>query len=63
MQCQTRDEIEQHLSDVRTLAARPDLTQEEKGAVVRAERFAIGLLKEHDVAGHGGGRCPFATEF
>jgi len=40
MQCQTRDEIEQHLSDVRTLAARSDLTHEERSAVVRAERFA-----------------------
>lgn len=63
MQCQTRDTIEQHLSDVRTLASRLDLTQEEKEAVVHAERFAIGLLSEHDSDGHSGRRCPFATEF
>lgn len=58
MQCQTRDEIEQHLSDVRTLAARLDLTNEERGTVVRAERFAIALLREHGEAGHSGRRCP-----
>lgn len=63
MQCQTRDEIEQHLSDVRVIAARPDLTTEEKEAVVRAERFAIALLKEHDAAGHNGKECPLATQF
>lgn len=61
MQCRTRDAIEQHLSDVRTLAARPDHTQEERQAVGRAERFAIRLLREHDTAGHSGNRCP--TEF
>jgi hypothetical protein len=63
MQCQTRDEIEQHLSDVRTLATRIDLTNEERGAVVRAERFTIELLREHDAAGHNGKRCPLATQF
>lgn len=63
MQCQTRDEIEQHLSDVRVIAARPDLTTEEKEAVFRAERFAIALLKEHDAAGHKGKGCPLATQF
>ena len=50
MQSQMRDEIEEHLSDVRVIAARVDLTTEEKEAVFRAERFAIGLLKEHGVA-------------
>lgn len=63
MQCQTRDAIEQHLSDVRTLAARLDLTQEEREAVVRAERFAIELLRKHDTAGHSGNRCHRATDF
>lgn len=63
MQCQTRDEIEQHLSDVRTLATRIDLTNEERGAVVRAERFTIELLREHDAAGHNGKGCPLATQF
>jgi hypothetical protein len=63
MQCQTRDAIEQHLSDLRILASRLHLTQNEKEAVLRAERFAIGLLREHDSAGHGGSRCPLAPEF
>lgn len=63
MQCQTRDEIEQHLSDIRTLATRIDLTNEERGAVVRAERFTIELLREHDAAGHNGKGCPLATQF
>jgi hypothetical protein len=62
MQCQMRDEIEEHLSDVRVIAARVDLTTEEKEAVFRAERFAIRLLKEHDTAGHNGNRCPLATQ-
>jgi hypothetical protein len=62
MQCKTRDEIEEHLSDIRVIAARVHLTTEEKEAVVRAERFAIGLLKEHDTAGHNGNRCPLATQ-
>jgi phage FluMu gp28-like protein len=52
MQCQTRDEIEEHLSDIRVIAARVDLTTEEKEAAFRAERFAIALLKQHDTAGH-----------
>jgi len=56
-----RDEIEEHLSDIRVIAARVDLTTEEKEAVFRAEKFGIGLLKEHDRAGHNGNRCPLAT--
>ena len=63
MQCQTRDAIEQHLSEVRTLAARLDLTREERETVVSAERFAIRLLRERDTAGHSGNRCPLAREF
>jgi len=62
MQCQTRDEIEEHLSDIRIIAARVDLTTEQEQAVFRAERFAIALLKEHDAAGHNGKRCPLATQ-
>lgn len=62
MQCQTRDEIEEQLSDIRVIAARVDLTTEEKEVVFRAERFAIALLKEHDRAGHDGKRCPLATQ-
>jgi len=61
MECQTKDEIEQHLSDIRRLAVSPNLTPEERDAVARAERFAIALLREHDSSGHGGKRCPFAT--
>lgn len=61
MECQTKDELEQHLSDIRRLAASHKLTPEEREAAIRAERFAIGLLKEHDVSGHSGKRCPFAT--
>jgi len=61
MECPAKDELERHLSDIRRLAARLDLTAEERGAVARAERFAIALLKEHDASGHGGGRCPLAT--
>ena len=61
MECQTKDELEQHLSDVRRLAVGPSLTSEQKEAAARAERFAIGLLKEHDATGHKGKRCPYAT--
>ncbi len=61
MQCSAKDVLEQHLSDIRRLAARLDLTSEERVAVARAERFAIGLVKEHDASGHNGKRCPFAT--
>lgn len=61
MECQTKDNLEQHLSDVRMLAARPDLTTEERAAAARAEKFAIALVKEHDTSGHNGKRCPFAT--
>jgi hypothetical protein len=61
MECRTKDEIEQHLSDIRRLATSPALTSEEQDAAARAERFAIGLLREHDESGHHGERCPFAT--
>jgi hypothetical protein len=61
MECSTKDELEQHLSDIRRLAARRDLTSEEREGVVRAEKFAIALLKEHNESGHNGKRCPFAT--
>ena len=61
MECETKDELEQHLSDIRRLAVNPGLTPEEREAVARAERFAIGLLNEHNVSGHDGKRCPFAT--
>jgi hypothetical protein len=61
MECRTKDELEQHLSDIRRLAVSPSLTSEERDVVARAERFAIGLLREHDASGHGGKRCPFAT--
>jgi len=61
MECQTKDELEQHLSDIRRLASNAALASENKDAAARAERFAIGLLKEHDASGHDGKRCPFAT--
>ena len=62
MECAVKDELEQHLSDIRRLAARFDFTSEDdKRAAVRAEQFAITLLKEHNASGHGGNRCPFAT--
>jgi hypothetical protein len=61
MECQTKDELEQHLSDIRRLAVSPTLTAEQKDAAARAERFAIGLLREHDAIGHHGKRCPYAT--
>ena len=61
MECQTKDDLEQHLSDIRRLAVSPALTPEQKDAAARAERFAIGLLKEHDSTGHNGKRCPYAT--
>ncbi len=61
MECRTKDELEQHLSDVRRLAASPVLTPEQKQAAARAEKFAIRLLTEHDASGHNGKRCPFAT--
>ena len=61
MECQTKDELEQHLSDIRRLATSHGLTSEEREVAARAERFAIGLVKEHDASGHEGKRCPFAT--
>lgn len=61
MECRTKDDLEQHLSDIRLLAVIPGLTQEQTDAVIRAERFAIGLLREHYLSGHNGKRCPFAT--
>ena len=61
MECSAKDELEQHLSDIRRLAVSPGLTSEERDAVARAERFAIRILKEHDASGHDGKRCPFAT--
>jgi hypothetical protein len=41
MQCLAKDELEQDLSDIRRFAARLDVTCEERGAAVRAKRFAI----------------------
>jgi hypothetical protein len=61
MECETKDKLEQHLSDIRRLAVSPGLTSEQTDAAARAERFAIGLLKEHDATGHNGKRCPYAT--
>lgn len=61
MECSTKDELEQHLSDIRKLGARRDLTAEERNSAARAEKFAISLLKQHNASGHGGKACPFAT--
>ena len=61
MECETKDELEQHLSDIRGLAVSAGLTPQQKDAAARAERFAIGLLREHDATGHNGKRCPYAT--
>jgi hypothetical protein len=61
MECRTKDELEQHLSDIRRLASNPALACEERDAAIRAERFAMELLREHDASGHDGKRCPFAT--
>jgi len=62
MECTTKNELEQHLSDIRRLAVKADLThKDDKEAAVRAEQFAIVLLKEHNSSGHDGKRCPFAT--
>jgi hypothetical protein len=62
MECSVKDELEQHLSDIRKLTTSADLNSDDnKQAAIRAEKFAIGLLKEHNTSGHKGGRCPFAT--
>ncbi len=61
MECKTKEELEQHLSDIRRLATRVDLTPEEREVAARAEKFAIGLLKAHNASGHDGKRCPFGT--
>jgi hypothetical protein len=61
MECQTKDELEQHLSDIRRLASNPALAPQEKDSAIRAEQFAIALLKKHNASGHDGKRCPFAT--
>ena len=61
MECSTKDDLEKHLSDIRKLATSQSLTPEQKNAAVRAERFAIQLLRDHEISGHGGKRCPFAT--
>ena len=61
MECKEKDDLEQHLSDIRVLAARANLTTEEERVVARAEQFAIALLKKHSTSGHSGKPCPFAT--
>jgi hypothetical protein len=61
MECPMKDDLEQHLSDIRRLAVTPGLTPDQTDAAARAERFAIGLLREHYISGHNGKRCPFAT--
>ncbi len=62
MECQEKDQLEQHLSDIRQLATRLDPTSDaDKQVAARAEQFAIGLLRQHNASGHGGKRCPFAT--
>jgi hypothetical protein len=61
VECHTKDELEQHLSDIRMLAKKSNLNEDEQNAAVRAERFAIGLVRQHDATGHDGKRCPFAT--
>jgi hypothetical protein len=62
MDCLAKNELEQHLSDIRKLAAHHALAAEEKEAAARAERFAITMLKKHDTSGHAGKRCPLATQ-
>jgi len=62
MSCPDRNELEQHLVDVRTLAANRNLTADERTAAMRAVKFATELLKEHDAAGHDGKGCPAAGE-
>ena len=62
MDCNIKNELEQHLSDIRMLVARLDLSSEEQKIAARAEKFAVALLKDHIVAGHNGKRCPFATQ-
>ncbi len=62
MDCLAKTELEQHLSDIRKLAANQGLAADEIEALARAERFAIALLKEHDKSGHAGKRCPLATQ-
>lgn len=63
MECPVKDQLEQHLSDIRRLATRVDMKSEnDKEAAIRAEQFAIALLKEHNSFGHNGKRCPFATQ-
>lgn len=61
MECKAKDGLERHLSDIRILAARTDLTPAEGKAAARAEQFAIDPLKGHNTSGHAGKRCPFAT--
>lgn len=63
MECPVKDELEQHLSDIRKLATCVDMkSEDDKEAAIRAEQFAIALLKEHNASGHSGKRCPFATQ-
>lgn len=63
MECPVKDKLEQHLSDIRRLAAQVHLkSEDDKQAAIRAEQFAIALLKEHNASGHNGKRCPFATQ-
>jgi hypothetical protein len=61
MECKVKEELEQHLSDIRRLAARVGLSTEEAQAAARAEQFAIELLKQHNASGHNGKKCPFGT--
>ena len=60
MSCPSKDELEQHLMNIRKLAAHLGFTLEERKAAARAERFAIGLVNQHDASGHDGEPCPAA---
>jgi hypothetical protein len=61
MSCRTKDELEPQLSDIRRLASNSALAPEEREAAIRAERFSIGRLREHDASGHDGNQRAFAT--
>jgi hypothetical protein len=50
MECRTKDELEQHLSDIRRLATSLALRSEEKDAAARAEPGARLILPSEQVS-------------
>jgi hypothetical protein len=60
MECAVKDELEQHVSDIRKLAARLDLMPDGRESV-RGPKGLQSVCYKNTTSGHNGKRCPFAT--